>query len=366
MKWSVKAADSHIRNNPEMPVVWHHIHGVLYKALESLWEETGDRKYFDYVRHNIDVLIDENGKIKDYPLTELKLDNINCGKVLFTLYKETHDERYKKALFFLKEHLRIQPTTKQGLYWHKGYMPYQSVLDGTYMYIPFLAEFEKTFNAPGYYDKLIDQVMTIACDTFDEKTGLYYQGYDDTHEIFWADDETGHSQCFWGRTIGWFAMTMVDLLDFIPASHPRRFEVVRLFADLMKAIVNVQDPESGVWYQVLDQGTREGNYLEASASGMFIYALAKGIRKGYLDREVFVDPMLKAYRGELKEFVDDNDGDIVVKHVCINVDLGATPADDSSYEFYINGPVGDDDLKGISTFLLASLEVEKLGYDHVN
>jgi unsaturated rhamnogalacturonyl hydrolase len=233
-------------------------------------------------------------------------------------------------------------------------------LDGIYMGMPFYAEFAATFNEPDIFDDVVTQVSLITKQTRDVVTGLHYHGWDEKKEQFWANRETGCSPSFWGRATGWFTMALVDLLDFIPENHRGRGRITAIFSDLINALVKVQDGKTRLWYQVLDQGQRPGNYLEASASCMFIYAIAKGVRKGYLNKSL-LDTVKKAYAGAIKHLLAiDDDGTLNLKGTCQTAGLGDRPNRDGTFAYYISEPVVDNDFKGIAAFILASTEMEKL------
>lgn len=113
---------------------------------------------------------------------------------------------------------------------------------------------------------------------------MSYPGWDDKKIQDWANRTTGCSSNFWGRSIGWYGLALVDTLDFFPTNHPARADIIATLQKLCAGVVKHQDPSSGMWWQVVDQGNRQGNYLEATASAMFVYTLAKGVNKNYLPR----------------------------------------------------------------------------------
>jgi unsaturated rhamnogalacturonyl hydrolase len=233
-------------------------------------------------------------------------------------------------------------------------------LDGIYMGSPFYAEYSKNFNEPDGFADVTKQVLLIDVNTRDPKTGLRYHAWDESYNQKWADPETGCSPNFWGRAMGWYAMALVDILDYIPEDYPKRDKIIYILKDLSEAIVKYQDKDSGVWYQVLDQGSRGGNYLEASASSMFVYALAKGVNKNYLDK-MYRDAAIAGYNGIIKKFIRiDNDGHINLTNVCSVAGLGGDPYRDGSFEYYLSEPVVDNDLKGVGPFIMARLQIEKL------
>lgn len=231
---------------------------------------------------------------------------------------------------------------------------------------PFLAQYAKTFNEPALFDDVINQFVWMEKHARDEKTGLLYHGWDESRQQKWSDPETGRSPAFWGRAMGWYAMALVDALDFIPLEHPRRRELIAILQRLTEAITKVQDPKSGVWWQVVDQGGREGNYLEASASAMFTYALLKATRLGSIDAN-YRDAGRRAYQGMLRQFIEvDQDGLVNMNHVCEVAGLGGDPEKgeryrSGTYDYYVNEKIRSNDPKGVGPFIFASLEMEHFG-----
>jgi unsaturated rhamnogalacturonyl hydrolase len=134
-----------------------------------------------------------------------------------------------------------------------------------------------------------------------------------------------------------------------------------LISELQKTatgIVKYQDPSSGLWWQVLDQGSREGNYLEATASAMFVYSLAKGVNQGYLSRD-YVPTVLRGFGGITSHLIKtDSAGRTCLTHCCSVAGLGY--GRDGSFAYYMREPVVDNDLKGVGPFILAGIEVQKL------
>jgi unsaturated rhamnogalacturonyl hydrolase len=355
-----RMADSVMVREPELSEKWSYDYGVIYKGIEQIWQNTGDKKYFDYIKRNMDIFIDEEGNIRGYTGKEYNIDHINNGKILFLLYKETGDERYKKAAFLLRQQLNKHPRTKDGGFWHKKIYTHQMWLDGLYMGSPFYAEFTRTFGNAEDFEDVARQLILMEKHARDPKTGLLYHGYDESRQQSWADKDTGCSPNFWSRAMGWYSMAIVDVLDYLPENHAARSKIIDILKRVVEAIIKVQDEASGVWYQIMDKGSKEGNYLEASGSCMFVYAVAKGILKGYLSEE-YLDTVVKGYKGIIDTFIEvDENGLVNLKGTCMVAGLGGTPYRDGSYEYYINEPVRYNDLKGIGAFIQASSQVEKL------
>ncbi len=360
LTWSAPMADSTMERYPLLARRWHYEPGVVLLAIRELWLKTGEDKYYDYVKRNIDEFVDADGDIRTYRLGEYNLDQINEGKLLFVLYDTSGDERYKKAIYLLRKQLQTQPRTGEGGFWHKQIYPHQMWLDGIYMASPFYAEFGSKFGEPAAFDDVIHQILLIEKHTRDSKTGLLHHGWDESREQKWADPATGCSASFWGRAMGWYAMAIPDVLDHLPEAHPQRDRLVKVLETTVAAAVGVQDPATGVWYQVLDQGNRQGNYLEASASCTFVYAMAKGIRKGYLDH-AYLGAARRGYDGILEQFISSDDAGLVnLGGICSVGGLGGEPYRDGSFEYYIREPVVSNEHKGVGAFILASVEMERL------
>ncbi len=357
--WSVRTAESVLSRRPVLYDRWHYEVGVMLKAFEMLYERTGDERYWEYIKSNMDAFIEPDGSIRTYEMDDFNLEQINAGKLLFPLYEATGEERYRRAIDTLRTQLRLHPRTSEGGFWHKQVYPYQLWLDGVYMAGPFLTEFGLTFDDSDAIDDVTHEILLVARYTRDPATGLFYHGWDEKREQVWADSVTGLSSHFWGRAVGWYMMALVDVLEMLPESHRDRGQIIRILQDLAEAVAAVQDPVSGTWYQVLDKANREGNYLEASASGMFVYALAKGARLGYLDAE-YRDVARRGYDGMLKEFVTVEDGLVNLNQICSVAGLGGKNQRDGSFAYYISEPISTNDPKGVGPFIMASLEMEIL------
>jgi unsaturated rhamnogalacturonyl hydrolase len=339
---------------------WAYETGVFLRGLEAVWMRTGNAKYYDFLKDVIDSYLEPDGTIATYKPEEYNLDNINCGKMLLTLYQKTKEEKYRKAAFLLMKQLENQPRTREGGFWHKQIYPYQMWLDGIYMASPFLARFARMFDRPAALDDVTNQIIWIENHTRDPRTGLLYHAWDESRRQEWANPVTGCSKSFWGRAMGWYAMGIVDVLEFLPRAHPRRTALVDILKRLSKALANYQDSETGLWYQVLDQGKRDKNYLEASASSMFVYAMAEGVRMGCLDKK-YASVARKGYEGLTKHLIKiDPDGAVSLTQICSVGGLGGPQKRDGSFEYYMSEPIVVNDLKGVGAFLMASIEIDRL------
>jgi unsaturated rhamnogalacturonyl hydrolase len=367
MNWSVKTANSimerlpHLYEDKGYKGKWSYDYGVIFKGFERVWQQTGEPKYFNYIKENMDYFIQEDGSIKGYQLDEYNIDHINNGKMLFVLYKETGEEKYQKAAELLRSQLETHPRTTEGAFWHKQIYPYQIWLDGLYMGSPFYAEYQTTFaNGEGLED-IIRQFKLSYQHLIDEKTGLLYHAWDEKKIQPWANKETGLSENFWGRSMGWYLLALVDTLEILPKDTPDRDFLVQILERTLKALVNYQDGTSGVWYQVTDKGHEKGNYLEASCSSMFVCAMAKGIRLGALDRQEWEAQIKKSHQGLLDEFVLlTKEGWVNLNKNCQVAGLGGDDQRDGTYAYYISEPIICNDQKGVGAFLQALAEFEEV------
>jgi unsaturated rhamnogalacturonyl hydrolase len=346
------------KNESGIPAKWTYDHGVVLKGIEGVWYATGDGRYFNHIKQSMDQYLNADGTIRTYKLDDYNIDNVLNGRVLLLLYKVTGQEKYRKAAALLREQLKSHPRTSEGGFWHKKIYPSQMWLDGLYMGEPFYAEYAATFHEDAAFDDIARQFILMELHSRDTKTGLLYHGWDESKTQRWANPVTGRSPNFWGRAMGWYAMALVDTLDHFPIDHPQRGALLGILKRLATAIGKYQDSKSGLWYQVLDKGGAKGNYLEASAACMFVYALGKGVRQGYLPAS-YLAVARKGYQGITTRFIETEAGvGVNLKGTVSVAGLGGNPYRDGSYEYYLSEKVITNDPKGVGAFLMASVEME--------
>lgn len=333
--------------------------GLGCMAIWRVGEVTGEERYFRYVLDFTDSMVLDDGTIRtyDYRNGRHNVDMVNCGKLLFKVYAHTGEDRYRKALDLLYNYMMRHPRNSEGGFWHKEIYPWQMWLDGLYMASPFLAEYAATFDMPALMDDVVHQFLLVRKHMFDPRSGLYYHAWDEKRVQRWCDPETGLSHMFWGRSIGWWYMALVDVLDFVPADHPERQTLIAMVQELADAVARYQ--EKGLWYQIIDMGSRKGNYLEASVSSMFMYAIAKGVNRGYLSPS-HRRTSLKTYRGIKRRLLrQESDGSLTLTQCCAVAGLGGNPYRDGSFEYYISEPIRDNDAKATGPFIMGCLELNK-------
>jgi unsaturated rhamnogalacturonyl hydrolase len=356
--WATRMAASLLPNYPSSKWQWHYEQGLFVKALAGIGAATGDDCFEHFVHNWVNHFVTPQGDIRTYSVSELNLDQINSGKLLFPLYRRTGDERYAKAIKLLQSQLQQQPRTKSGGFWHKKIYPFQMWLDGLYMASPFYAEYALTFNELELLEDVAHQFKLIEQHTRDPQTGLLYHAWDESKQQKWANPDTGCSPHFWGRAMGWYAMALVDVLEIWPAAHADHPALVQILGRLANALLQVQDPVTGLWYQIVDLPQHPGNYRETSVSSMLVYAFAKGVRQGYLPAD-FQFAAQRAYRGLLENMVKvDARGTLTLEGTCSVGGLGGNPYRDGSFEYYVGEPIAANDFKGVGPFILAALEME--------
>jgi unsaturated rhamnogalacturonyl hydrolase len=371
LEWSVRLADSEMALRGDAPAwkpggraKWDYSVGVFTLSLLKLDALTNNPGFVTYTTNVIGSFITDSGEIQTYAADEYQLDSLNSGKTVLALWQITGDERYKKAAAILRRQLDTQPRTADGGFWHKQRYTNQMWLDGVYMAEPFYAECAKLFGETNSFDDVAKQIRLIDEHTSDAKTGLNYHGWDAAKIQPWANPATGCSSNFWGRAVGWYAMALVDTLDYFPTNHPARPQIIAAFQKLCAGVVKWQDPQTGLWWQVMDQGDRKGNYLEATASSMFVYALAKGVNRSYLPR-ADAAAAEKGFEGIVKNLItDDGGGKWSLTKCCSVAGLGGSPGSgkmrDGSFDYYVGEPVVKNDLKGVGPFILAGIELQQL------
>ena len=348
-------ADSLIRYLNPPSVKWQYDVAFLGQAIDKLGDI--DPRYSKYMEDYIAWFVQEDGSVTDYNPEEYNLDRINPAKNLITLYKRTGNPVYRMALDQFLNQMKTHPKTKAGGYWHKKIYPWQMWLDGIYMASPFLAQYAKEFNAPEWFDTVTLQIELIYGKTLDNSSGLLVHAWDESRSQKWCDPETGKSKYPWSRAMGWYTMAIVDVLDYLPQDHPERDSLISILQNTCEALLKVRDPKTGLWYQVLNQGDREGNYIEGSGSAMFTYVFASGANKGYLDKK-YLAIADETFDGLVKELITtDENGLLTMHNICGGCGLGGNPYRDGSYEYYVNEKRVDNDPKGVAPFIMAAIEL---------
>ena len=362
-------AESVIRQSPDLvlyngaaKVKWKYDFAMLGIVISKLDDGSQNTKFYKYAKDFMDDLVLSDGTMIKYDMSAYNLDFVQPAKMLVLLYQDTGEPQYLSSIKTVARQLEDQPRTESGGYFHKLRYPYQMWLDGIYMSSPFMAQYAEAFGEEKWYDEAVFQMTHIYEKTRDEDTGLIFHAWQETREEEWSDPVTGQSPSFWGRAMGWYLMGLVDSLDFIPKDHEGRDELIAILKDTTAALKTVRDEEYHLWYQVLDQGGRKGNYLEASASAMYTYTFAKAAKKGYIGAKYYVYAM-ESFDAMLDQFItvegDGGEEIITLNNVAsgIGLGLGGGIYRDGSFEYYTGVEIVDNDAKGVGPFILAAIEL---------
>ncbi len=351
LDYAVSACDTLMRKfaAPDLPPrhQFHYHQGVFLSGMEKTYRLCGDEKYFEYIKTWVDSLLNPQGDIVSY--NPGQLDDLQPGVLLFPLYERTGAYTYHEAIHTVATHIKSFPRCENGGFWHKAWYHGQMWLDGLYMGGPYLAMYGAMTGDTGCFDLCAQQAAIMREMTRDEKTGLWYHAWDSKRKCPWADPETGRSPEFWGRSIGWVPVALLEEADYIPREHPAWKTVTDIAVELIRAILPWQDKESGLWYQVVDKPDGEGNWTEVSCSSLYVCALYKAIHMGLME-EALLPIAKKGYEGVIATTGEDENG-ILIGKVCVGTGVG-------DYQHYINRPTSVNDLHGVGAFLLMCAEAE--------
>jgi unsaturated rhamnogalacturonyl hydrolase len=362
-KWSVKMANTvmsrsdslvyYVDHNPK----WAYDVALLGMAIDRLGKI--DKRYSKYMEDWVNYFVMPDGSVKDYNPNEYNLDRIFPGRNVITVYERNRSEKYRIALDNFIGQLKTHPKTISGGYWHKKIYPSQMWLDGIFMGSTFMAQYAKEFNSPEWYDTACNQTIMIYGKTLDPSSGLLMHAWDESRTQKWCDKETGKSHYPWSRAMGWYILAIEDILEYLPANHPGRQELINILQKTCDALLKVRDKDTGLWYQVLNYGGRKGNYIEGSGSAMYAYAFAKGAHRHYLEKK-YLAIADNVFDGIIKELVTVDDKGLLTMHnICGGCGLGGNPYRDGSYEYYVNEKRVDNDPKGVAPFILAAFELDR-------
>lgn len=340
---------------------WNYIDGCMMTSLYTIYKQSGDKKYLDFIDKFVDYYVFDDGTIRGYKIETYNLDNLNEGRILFDLYKETGKEKYRKAIDLLYSQIVEQPRTEYGNFWHKAIYPNQVWLDGMYMSEVFYTRYLSEIGG-GDFTEIVKQFKSVFDHMYDKQKRLYYHGWDCSKQAFWADKQTGLSKNFWLRSIGWYCVALTDVLSYLPDSATEAKKALGvIFKTTIEGLEQYIDPKTNMFWQVVNYIGREGNYAETSGSAMIAYAMMKGARLGYVDKR-FAKVGEQVFNGICNEYLKESDGKLNLGGICLVAGLGPenNPRRDGSYEYYISEPVVENDAKGTGPFVMAYTEIKQL------
>jgi unsaturated rhamnogalacturonyl hydrolase len=349
--WSKELVESTIKRYPNAESLkgWGYAKSLYLYGQYLVYLRTHDKRYLDHIQGWVDLHIDEKGTI-NRPINAL--DYMLPGNLCLILYKETQQPKYKGCADEIRKIFDSYPRTKDGGFWHADTKSreWQLWADGVFMSLPFLVRYGHMFGDRKYTDaEAVKQLLIYYKHLNDPNTGLLWHAYDESGQQAWANPTTHTSAEHWARAIGWYAMTLINVLDLIPKDQPNREELIKILNQLANAFEKYQDKSTGLWYQVVDKGSVSGNWLETSASSMYTYAMWMGVKRGYLPKR-FRNVALKGYNGVLTQISIDKDGMANIANIC----EGTNVAD---INYYFARKRNTNDFHGIGAFLIMNEEL---------
>ncbi len=340
--WSVAVVESTMRRaTPARFGGWGYTQGLYLYGQYLVYQRTGDPRYLAYIKEWADRFVDPAGNINN---SFNNLDSMQSGNVLLILYKETGDVRYKTAADKIRRRLDTYPRTADGGFWHATSRQHQLWSDGVFMVLPFLIRYGKAFGDSAYANDEVANQLLIYAQHLQVDSGLFIHAWDESGQQPWADPVTHRSPEHWCRAIGWYGMASTQVLDELPADHPKRQQIIDVVRKLVVAMARFQDPVTGRWFQVVDKGSVAGNWTETSCSSMYTYTIAKAVQRGYVGLR-FLPAAIKGYRGVLAKASVGPDGLTDIVDICIGTNVG-------DLAFYFARPRATNDLHGLGAFLI--------------
>jgi unsaturated rhamnogalacturonyl hydrolase len=354
--WSVGMVESTMKRYPTAKDLgsWGYAKSLYLYGQYLVYKRTRDPRYLRYIKDWIDDHVDANGIVTSAnaqgEVREVKFDNLDSmlpGNLLLVLYQETKEPKYKLAADRIRQRFDTYPRTKDGGFWHATSKSREWQLwgDGVFMSMPFLVRYGNLFGDSKYTnDEATRQLIIYASHLNDPKTGLMFHAYDESGQSTWADKDTKHSAEIWCRAMGWFGMTLIEVLELLPKDHPNRPKLIAQLNQLVKAWANFQDKKTGLWYQIVNKGDNPDNWLETSSSSMYTYVIAMAADRGYVNKS-YLDVAKKAYAGVLTKLSLDADGQTNITDIC----EGTNVAD---LAYYFARKRNTNDFHGLGAFLI--------------
>ncbi len=358
MKWSVTIAQSFIKRYPDPDsICWrprtNHFSwqaGYILFAMEKMWKNTGDSVYFNYIKRYVNQQVDEKGNIPGFKSDAL--DNFLPGYAILFMYGQTHLDKYRIAANKIHDAFLSYPRTSDGLFWHNRSMKGQAWVDGVFMGQIFLARYAMVVGDQENSFNEIVQQMTLIAAHCQKGNGLLLHGWDESKQAGWADKNTGLAAEVWSEGLGWYAILIADVFDYLPKEHPGYGKLKQIHQRLCQGLKEAQDPKSGMWCQVVDKCNEPGNWNETSGTGMFIYLLKSSINKGTIDASVFQPVVDKAYHSLVTK-ARRNENGFIDLFDCSSIGI------QKDYQAYISRPKEVSPFAAFGSFILGTSIMEQ-------
>ena len=358
-KWSVVTAQSFIKRFPNPDTIYccgntNHFSwqaGYIMFAMEKLWKATGDPLYYNYIQRYVDQQVDEQGNIPDFKSNAL--DNFLPGYAILFMYEQTHLAKYKRAAMKIRDAFDTYSRNENGLFWHGSWAKHQVWVDGLFMGQIFLARYAKMIGDSEYTFSEIVKQITLVAERCQKENGLLLHGWDESRKASWANKTTGLASEVWSEGLGWYAVLLADVFDYLPKDHPGYSKVFAIHQKLCKGLRDVQDTKTGMWCQVVDKPNEPGNWNETSGTGMYIYLLKTSVDKGYLPAAEYMQVIRRAYAGIIKK-VRMNENGFVDLYDCSSIGI------QDNFEAYISRPKEISPFAAFGSFIIGTSSVEFL------
>jgi rhamnogalacturonyl hydrolase YesR len=355
---SIALADSILSRFPDPDDIpyrrWCYVQGYVLCGLEKLYQFTADPRYWDYIVRFVDQHVTADGDVRDFK--GHNLDDIMAGTTIVAVYERTGQRKYRLAADRIRAAFADYPRNADGGFWHSRTLPHEMWIDGVFMGQMFLTRYGAAIgDAEACFTEATRQIVTLAERCRKGDSGLFLHGYDEARHAAWADPVTGLSPEVWSEGLGWYALILVETLHRMPAAHPGRAEVMRILLELIEGLRKVQDPATGLWYQVVDKGHLADNWHDTSGSAMFVYAIQRAIDLGYVDAAQYGSVVQKGYEGIVSKAVVNADGLVDIYDACDGVCV------QRSYADYVNYPKRVNAKEAVGGVLWATTVVEKPG-----
>lgn len=331
--------------------------GVTYTGMLEAAEATGDPKYREYVSKRFTFLSEVTPYFDRLHQTHGAVDRQmhqiirpaaldDAGAMCAALLKfsrtevgTNYDSMVDRYMDFIenKEH-----RLADGTFARMRPQANSLWLDDMYMAIPAIVQMGAYTGQNRYFDEAVKQIQQFTKRMFVQDKGLYMHG--------WIEGADSHPAFHWARANGWALLTLTEVLDALPSDHPGRTAVLDIFQALVKGIASYQSG-TGFWHQLLD---RNDSYLETSATAIYVYCIAKGINKGWID-PVSYGPVAQLGWSAVSTKINERGQ---VEGTCVGTGMGFDPA------YYYHRPVSAFAAHGYGPTLLAGAEMITLLKNH--
>jgi rhamnogalacturonyl hydrolase YesR len=357
-RWSSAVANTFISRFPDPDSIhWvgqtNHFSwqaGYAMFTMEKLWRLTGDVRYFNYIKRYVDQQVDGHGNIPDFIPTAL--DNFLPGYAILFIYEQTGLEKYRIAATGIRDGFRDYPRNSDGGFWHSDWAKHQMWVDGVFMGQIFLARYGKVIGDRDYAFGEIVRQMQLALQHCRKPNGLLLHGWDESRTASWADRQTGLAPEVWSEGLGWYAVLLADVFDYLPQDHPDRERLLAALRELCHGLKEAQDQRTGMWCQVVDKPDAPGNWNETSGTGMFLYLIKKSMDRGYINQAEYAPVVKKAYAGITKKARTGTDGLLDIFD-CSSIGI------QDSLQAYIDSPKEVNSFAGVTSFILGTSSMEQ-------